>query len=421
MSAIASTSSPVADTPAPAPHPFQKAVCKQTLKRWWPLMSEETAEVLAFSIRLEESLWKKLGSTTEHLSDDNPTPDSLSYWCLWLSFLTTPRLFSKQRALLKTLNLPSTTPRNQLRNLLLKAPTDERLTLLAHHRLSITEVMESAQRWAKTSGQSHDVFNAADMIHPEHLLLALTALEKHACGPKTDHAELLPSGQGVTTGAIWDAVSQLHQRRWLRRLLFLARETAEILLMVVVFLVLIKEFVGEIRLIPSESMVPTLLVDDRIFIERMTRWWREPQRGDILVFYPPQTQTPRDPWHVFLRLTGFSGIVFTKEDNIDVAYIKRVVGLPGDVVNVVPDDGVYVNNKKLTEPYIAEVGKTCTFAAPLVCGPIRVPRDSYYVMGDNRNQSADSRYWGFVDHHRLIGRAVFRVWPVNRVGKLQQK
>jgi signal peptidase I len=204
-----------------------------------------------------------------------------------------------------------------------------------------------------------------------------------------------------------------------RHTLFYAKELTEVVLFVLIFLVLIKSFIGELRLIPSESMVPILKVEDRVVIERLTRWFRPYERGDILVFYPPMTELKNDPWSVFLRLTGFSGLVYKKEDYLDVAYIKRLIGLPGDTVEVKPGVGVFVNGKMLDEPYVREIANSCSMVAPVpVCAPIKVPAGQYYFMGDNRNQSADSRYWGFESEDRVIGRAVFRIWPPNRMGPL---
>lgn len=202
-------------------------------------------------------------------------------------------------------------------------------------------------------------------------------------------------------------------------LLFLGKELIEVVLFVLVFLILIKSFLGELRLIPSESMLPDLQINDRLVIERVTRWTRPYERGDILVFYPPMSQLKKDPVSLFLRWTGFSGLIYKKDDYIDVAYIKRLIGLPGDTVNVRPGDGVYVNGEKLNEPYVNEIAETCTLVKPEpYCGPIKVPPGQYYMMGDNRNQSLDSRYWGFARDERVIGRAVFRIWPPNRIGPL---
>jgi len=215
------------------------------------------------------------------------------------------------------------------------------------------------------------------------------------------------------------AIQSVKRKKGKLSFLYFGRELIEVVAFVLFFLILIKSFLGELRLIPSESMVPGLQVNDRLVIERVTPWFRPYQRGDVLVFYPPMTELKNDPWSVFLRLTGFSGLMYRKEDNIDVAYIKRLIGLPGDLVNVKPGVGVFVNGKMLDEPYVNEIANTCTQVRPEpYCGPVKVPSHSYYMMGDNRNLSLDSRYWGFAREERVIGRAVFRIWPPDRIGTL---
>ncbi|MEM0951022.1 MAG: signal peptidase I [Cyanobacteria bacterium P01_H01_bin.74] len=225
----------------------------------------------------------------------------------------------------------------------------------------------------------------------------------------------------IDASRVQTALETVKQKSMQRSILFLGRELFEVVAFVLFFLVVIKSFLGELRLIPSESMVPGLQVEDRLVIERVSRWYRPYQRGDILVFYPPMTILNQDPWSAFLRITGFSGLIYAKEDNIDVAYIKRLIALPGDTVWVRPGDGVYINGKKQTESYISELANTCTFVQPLaVCKPVIVPEGKYFMMGDNRNMSLDSRYWGFADSKRVVGRAVFRVWPFHRIGQLDR-
>ncbi|MDH4379342.1 MAG: signal peptidase I [Vampirovibrionales bacterium] len=202
------------------------------------------------------------------------------------------------------------------------------------------------------------------------------------------------------------------------RSLFLLREAVEMVLVVIISLVVIKEGFGELRLIPSESMVPTLLVGDRLVIEKVTRWTREPQRGDIVVFYPPEPDAVMnmDPLSVFLRMTGFSSLFHNKADDpVDKAFIKRLIGEPGDTIQVVNSIGVAINGKLLVEPYTAERGSDCG----MLCYPAKVPEGHYLMMGDNRNMSKDGRYFGFVPKDRLVGRAVFRLWPLDRVGPLR--
>jgi len=154
----------------------------------------------------------------------------------------------------------------------------------------------------------------------------------------------------------------------------------------------IRTFVAEARYIPSGSMEPTLQINDRLIIDKISYDFETPQRGDIVVFNPTET----------LRTEGFHD-----------AFIKRVVGLPGDKIQV-KGGQVYVNDCPLQEKYIA--------AKPdYHFGPVTVPPDSYLVFGDNRNNSYDSHYWGFVPRHDIIGRAIVRFWPLNRVGELNQR
>jgi signal peptidase I len=154
----------------------------------------------------------------------------------------------------------------------------------------------------------------------------------------------------------------------------------------------IRSCVAEARFIPSESMLPTLEIDDRLIIEKISYRFRKPERGDVVVFSPTEA---------------------LQEQNYREAFIKRVIGLPGDVVEV-KDGKVYVNSQQLTEKYILD-------APNYNYGPIKVPSDRYLVFGDNRNNSYDSRYWGFVPLENLIGRAAIRFWPLDRLGPLDSE
>ncbi len=154
----------------------------------------------------------------------------------------------------------------------------------------------------------------------------------------------------------------------------------------------IRACVAEARFIPSESMLPTLAIDDRLIVEKVSYRFRQPERGDVVVFSPTDA---------------------LKEQNYKEAFIKRIIGLPGDVLEV-KDGEVYVNNQRLTEKYILN-------APNYQYGPIKVPQGQYLVLGDNRNNSYDSHYWGFVPRENLIGKAAVRFWPPNRLGSLDQK
>jgi signal peptidase I len=149
----------------------------------------------------------------------------------------------------------------------------------------------------------------------------------------------------------------------------------------------IRTYVAEARYIPSGSMEPTLQINDRLIIEKISYDFEPPQRGDIVVFRPPA------------------------ELNQKEAFIKRVIGLPGDQVEV-KDGLVYVNGEALEETYIADQPE-------YVFGPVEVPEEAYLVLGDNRNRSFDSHQWGFVPKDHILGRAVFRFWPPQRLGGLE--
>ncbi len=189
------------------------------------------------------------------------------------------------------------------------------------------------------------------------------------------------------------------------------KETVETIVFVVVMVIIIRFFVGEIRWIPSASMHPTLIEGDRIFVERFSRFYAEPKRGDIMVFYPPFEDIKTDPVSIFSRLTGF----FCK----DIAYIKRVIGMPGDKFEVkMASDGyyhVFINDKQLSEPYILSDEDYIPCSEDMYCGPMKIPAGQYFMMGDNRGNSQDSRFWGLLPKERMIGRAVFLFWPLNRV------
>jgi signal peptidase I len=154
----------------------------------------------------------------------------------------------------------------------------------------------------------------------------------------------------------------------------------------------IRHFVAEARYIPSSSMEPTLEINDRLIIEKISYRFRSPQRGDVVVFSPTDT---------------------LKEQNFKDAFIKRVIGLPGEKVEV-KGGTVYINDIPLREKYIEE-------APQYQYGPVVVPEDRYLVLGDNRNNSYDSHYWGFVPRNNLIGRAFIRFWPFNRLGSLDEE
>ena len=208
-----------------------------------------------------------------------------------------------------------------------------------------------------------------------------------------------------------------------------AIETWDTIVFVVVAVILIRFFIAELRWIPSGSMLPTLvggegLIGDRIVVEKLTKYpniikhhkfENYPNRGDIMIFYPPFVKLNSDPISVFSRLTGF----FCK----DVAYIKRVIGLPGEKFEIKQDNQgaykVFINDKPLREDYILSEFDFHKCKPDMNCGPLIIPEDHYFMMGDNRGNSLDSRFWGTLPRERFIGRATFVFWPLNRIKVLK--
>lgn len=151
----------------------------------------------------------------------------------------------------------------------------------------------------------------------------------------------------------------------------------------VILSLFIRTYVAEARWIPSGSMLPTLQIGDRLLVDKAYFKMSGVRRKDIVVFIPPPE-------------AGKSEVM-----------IKRVIGLPGDEV-VIKDGIVYVNGEALEEPYELEKPREDF-------GPVKVPADSFLVLGDNRNNSFDSRFWGAVPRQNIIGRAIFRYFPVNEI------
>lgn len=202
------------------------------------------------------------------------------------------------------------------------------------------------------------------------------------------------------------------------------KETVETVVFVVVAVILIRFFIAELRWIPSGSMRPTLWEGDRIVVEKLSKFPQilenkkfenYPKRGDVMIFYPPQTKLKTGAWDVFSRLTGF----FCK----DVAYIKRVIGLPGEKFEIKAHPSgayrVYINDKPLEENYIMSEYEYHKCNDTMYCGPFIIPENEYFMMGDNRGNSQDSRFWGTLPRERFIGKAVFIFWPFKNLGVIE--
>ena len=167
-------------------------------------------------------------------------------------------------------------------------------------------------------------------------------------------------------------------------------ETIRIFAVALAIALFLRTFIVEPRFIPSGSMEPTLLVGDRILVDKISQSWQAPQRGDILIFYPPVSPAIEDS---------------------SKAYIKRLIGIEGDRI-AVQDGKVYLNGEALNELYIAE-------APQYNMRSVIVPKGYYWMMGDNRNHSNDSHIWGFLPKENLIGKAAIRFFPFDdRIGSI---
>jgi signal peptidase I len=168
--------------------------------------------------------------------------------------------------------------------------------------------------------------------------------------------------------------------------------------------------------IPSGSMEPTLTISQRILVDRIGTHFSSPAIGDIMVFHPPASETCADPQEGASLSGGQSDkacdVAQTRESS--QTYVKRVVGLPGDRLSI-RDGHVYRNGVRESDSYTepCDGASECNFPATIV-----VPRGDYYMMGDNRPDSLDSRFWGPVPKAWMIGEAFFTYWPPDRIGFL---
>ncbi len=162
------------------------------------------------------------------------------------------------------------------------------------------------------------------------------------------------------------------------------RELPLLLVSAVLIAWVVRTFIFHPFYIPSGSMEPTLMPQDRIIVNKFIYRFKEPARGDIVVFLPPN-------------------------DSRD--YIKRVIGLPGETVEI-KNGRVFINSRPISEPYKNKSADFSNF------GPFKLPKNSYFVMGDNRPNSSDSRVFGPLEKSRIIGKAVFIYWPISRIRRL---
>ena len=164
---------------------------------------------------------------------------------------------------------------------------------------------------------------------------------------------------------------------------------------VVVVVILVRVFVAQPFVVSGTSMVPTFQNANYLIVDELTYDFHTPQRGDVIVFHPP--------------IAGETGTYF----------IKRIIGLPGDTVTIANSvvtvtDAAHPDGEVLTEPYITPDAQGDNFT-------VTVPAGQYFVMGDNRPASFDSRRWGLLPAKNITGRVLFRLFPFNEISLLPGK
>ncbi|ONH31229.1 signal peptidase I [Pseudofrankia asymbiotica] len=196
------------------------------------------------------------------------------------------------------------------------------------------------------------------------------------------------------------------------------RELPVLVLIAFVLALLIKALLVQAFWIPSESMERTLLINDRVLVNKVVYHFRDVHRGDIVVFNGDGTGFQSHESVIAPPSNGFSRFVRGTQNLLglgapsDKDFIKRVIGVGGDTVSCCDSDGrIMVNGKALDEPYVFE-NDFQPFA------PVKVPDGRLWVMGDHRGASSDSRANGTIPTSAVVGRAFVRVWPLNRFGFL---
>ncbi|MEV5507711.1 signal peptidase I [Streptomyces orinoci] len=187
-----------------------------------------------------------------------------------------------------------------------------------------------------------------------------------------------------------------------------------------VLALLIKTFLVQAFSIPSDSMQNTLQQGDRVLVDKLTPWFgSKPERGEVVVFHDPDNWLANEPTpqpNAVQKVLSFIGLMPSANEK---DLIKRVIGVAGDTVECKGTGPLKVNGKALKEPYVYPGNTPCS-TDPESQFTVTVPKDRIWVMGDHRQNSADSRYHqddrngGFVPVGNVVGRAVVVAWPLNR-------
>lgn len=186
-------------------------------------------------------------------------------------------------------------------------------------------------------------------------------------------------------------------------------ELGLLLAVAVVVVVMLKSFVAQAFYIPSPSMVPQLRVNDRVVVSRLAYRLHPPRRGDVVVFAAPQVSRHGSTNPVVEVVRGAGEAVGVAQSHTEL--IKRVIALPGETVQA-RNGQVFIGGSLLDEPYLPAGTVTSSF------GPVVVPHDSLWLMGDNRGNSSDSRVFGPIRTSTIVGRTIWRMWPIGHLSFL---
>lgn len=199
------------------------------------------------------------------------------------------------------------------------------------------------------------------------------------------------------------------------------------ILVALILALLIRYFVGTPTIVQMNSMYPTLKPGQRLILNRMSRTFKEmPERGDIITFEAPSTKQVTsedyDPNNVIAKYENepkgwFGKFVYYFLEIHKESYIKRVIGLPGDHVQI-KDGKVYINGSELDEPYLQENVVTEMLNGSIYSDLI-VPENCVFAMGDNRAGSSDCRAFGCIPLEKIEGKVWIRFWPFNLFGKVE--
>lgn len=177
-------------------------------------------------------------------------------------------------------------------------------------------------------------------------------------------------------------------------------------------------FLGTVSGVKQVSMLPTAVEGERLLIQRPTIFKKEIKYGDIITFEAPlEDNTNIDSQDFVADYYEYKGINSFMHNFVGIgkmSYIKRVIGLPGDHIVIADDGFVYRNDERLNENYLKD-GMTNQAGIYI---DVVVPEDSVFVMGDNRLESKDSRYFGCIPKSKINGYVLCRIWPLNKIGKL---